>query len=201
MKSNISKGLLALAMLGTSSAALAHDQGDWLLRFGAAQVDPKSNNGDVVSVGSGSSAVFSLGYMITDHWAVDILAAWPFNHDISLVDGTEVGSTDHLPPTVTFQYHFLPNADFQPYVGLGINYTTFFDTETTGPLAGSDLDLDDSWGLAAQVGIDWMWGEKWFFNLNAMYIDIETDASLDGAFLEKVEIDPMVYAANVGFRF
>lgn len=201
MNSKLTKGILALALLGSSSAALAHEKGDWLVRFGAAQVDPKSNNGEVVNVDSGSSAVISLGYMLTENWAVDVLAAWPFEHDINLIGGPEVASTKHLPPTVTLQYHFLPNADFQPYIGLGINYTTFFDTETTGPLAGSDLSLSDSWGLAGQVGIDWMLGDTWFFNVNAMYIDIETDATLDGVFLEKVEIDPMVYAVNAGFRF
>lgn len=201
MKSSLTKGLLALALLGSTSAALAHEKGDWLLRVGGGQVDPKSNNGDVVDVDSGSSATISLGYMITDHWAVDVLAAWPFKHNISLKDGTRVASTEQLPPTVLMQYHFLPNADFQPYVGLGVNFTTFFDTETTGPLAGSSLDLDDSWGLAGQVGIDWMLGDKWFFNLDAKYIDIETDAVLDGVFLEKVEIDPMVYTASVGYRF
>ena len=201
MNSKLTKGILALALLGSSSAALAHEKGDWLLRVGGAQVDPKSNNGDVVSVGSGSSAVISLGYMITENWGVDVLAAWPFTHDISLVDGPEVASTEQLPPTVTLQYHFFPNSDFQPYVGLGINFTTFFDEETSGLLAGSTLKLDDSWGVAGQIGIDWMLGDKWFFNANAMYMDIETDAYLDGAFLEKVEIDPMVYAANVGYRF
>ncbi len=201
MNSKLTRGLLALALLGSSSVALAHEKGDWLLRFGGGQVDPKSNNGDIVEVDSGSSAVISLGYMMTEHWAIDVLAAWPFEHDINLVNGPEVGSTKHLPPTVTLQYHFLPNADFQPYIGLGVNYTTFFDEETTGPLAGSTLSLSDSWGLAGQIGIDWMLGDTWFFNVNAMYIDIETDATLDGAFLEKVEIDPMVYAVNAGFRF
>lgn len=197
----LTKGILVLAMLGASSVATAHEAGDWLVRIGGSQVDPKSNNGDVVNVDADSSISATLSYMLTEHWAIDVLAAWPFEHDINLNGGPEVGSTKHLPPTVSVQYHFLPNADFQPYVGLGINYTTFFDEETTGPLAGSDLSLDDSWGLAAQVGIDWMLGDTWFFNLDARYIDIETDAFLDGAFLEKVEIDPMVYGAHIGFRF
>lgn len=201
MKSTFTKGILALALLGASSAALAHEKGDWLLRVGGGSVDPKSNNGDVVDVDNGTSATISLGYMITEHWAVDVLAAWPFKHNINLKDGTRVASTKQLPPTVLMQYHFLPNADFQPYIGLGVNFTTFFDTDTTGPLAGTSLKLKDSWGLAGQVGLDWMWGDKWFFNLDAKYIDIETDAILDGVFLEKVEIDPMVYTASVGYRF
>ncbi len=200
-KAHLTRGLAALALLGASGLAAAHEPGDWLLRVGASQVDPKSNNGDVVDVESDSSLTFTLSYLITEHWAVDVLAAWPFEHAINLKDGTRIGKTKHLPPTVGIQYHFLPNADFQPYIGLGVNYTNFFDEKTTGPLEGANLSLDDSWGVAAQVGFDWMLGDTWFFNLDARWIDIETDAFLDGAFVEKVKIDPMVYGAHVGFRF
>jgi outer membrane protein len=58
------------------------------------------------------------------------LAATPFKHDVLLGDSTEqikVGSVKHLPPTFSFQYHFMPDSKFRPYVGLGPNYTTFFD--------------------------------------------------------------------------
>lgn len=198
----VTRGIFGLALLGASALANAHEAGDWLVRIGGGQVDPKSNNGDVVDVGSDSSVTATLTYMMTERWAIDVLAAWPFEHSINLKgDGTRVGSTKHLPPTVSLQYHFLPNADFQPYVGLGVNYTNFFDEETTGPLAGSDLSLDDSWGVAAQVGLDWMLGDTWFVNADVRWIDINTDAFLDGVFLEEVEIDPMVYSASVGFRF
>ncbi len=197
----LTKGLIGIALRGSSTLALAHESGDWLFRIGGSVVDPKSNNGDIVDVDDDSSITFTFSYMMTENWAIDVLAAWPFEHAINLKDGPRVGKTKHLPPTVSVQYHFLPSADFQPYVGLGVNYTNFFDEETTGDLEGVDLSLDDSWGLAAQVGFDWMLGDKWFFNLDARWIDIETDASLDGRFLEKVEIDPIVYGAHVGFRF
>lgn len=197
----LTKGLIGIALLGSSTLATAHEDGDWLFRIGGSVVDPKSNNGEIVDVDDDSSITFTLSYMMTENWAIDVLAAWPFEHAINLKDGTRVGKTKHLPPTVSLQYHFLPRADFQPYVGLGVNYTNFFDEETTGPIAGTNLKLDDSWGLAAQVGFDWMLGDTWFFNLDARWIDIETDASLDGDFLEKVKIDPIVYGAHVGFRF
>jgi outer membrane protein len=43
--------------------------------------------------------------------------------------------------------------------------------------------------------------EKWLFSLNTRYIDIETDATLDGADLGTVEIDPWVYGLHLGFKF
>ena len=33
----------------------------------------------------------------------------------------KIGETKHLPPTFSFQYHFLPDGQFQPYAGLGLN--------------------------------------------------------------------------------
>ena len=38
-------------------------------------------------------------------------------------------------------------------------------------------------------------------NLDARWIKIETDARLNGADLETVEIDPLVYSITVGWRF
>jgi len=195
--------LCAIALLSTAAAntALAMDQGDWLIRFGASSVDPKSNNHPDVSVDSATSATFNFTYMMTANWGVELLAAYPFEHDIYLVGGPEVGSTKHLPPTVSLQYHFMPDATFQPYLGLGVNYTNFFSEKLYGPLEGASLRLDDSWGFAGEIGADIMLGETWFLNLNARYIDIESDATVNGQPFGKVKIDPWVYGAHVGIRF
>ena len=190
-----------LAGMTTVSTASAHEQGDWLLRFGASYVNPDSNNSPLVSVDSATSFTFNVGYMMTDHWAVELLAAYPFKHDIDLVGGAKVGSTKHLPPTLNIQYHFVPGNKIQPYFGVGVNYTTFFSEKTTGALAGTDLSLGDSWGLGAQLGVDIPLNDQWFLNGDIRYIDIETKAKLDGADLGKVKIDPWVYSLNVGVRF
>ena len=84
---------------------------------------------------------------------------------------------------------------------IGLNYTLFFDEETTGPLSGLDLSLDDSFGVAAQIGFDYKFSENMFFNLDARWINIETDAALDGVALETVEIDPLVYSLTLGWVF
>lgn len=77
-------------------------------------------------------------------------------------DGTKVGSTKYLPPTLNFQYHFVPGNKIQPYFGVGVKYTAFFDEKTTGPLAGTNLDLGSSWGLGAQLGVDIMLNDYCF---------------------------------------
>ena len=196
--------LCAAAMLGTlaCNTAAAFEQGDWLIRFGVSTVDPKSNNSPLVSVDSGTSATFNFTYMMTANWGVELLAAYPFEHDITLVDGgAKVAETKHLPPTVSLQYHFMPGARFQPYIGAGVNYTNFFSEKTVGALEGLNLSLDDSWGLAGEVGADITFNDQWFMNLNVRYIDIDTDATLEGDALGSVAIDPWVYGIHLGYRF
>lgn len=187
------------------SPASAHEEGTWVVRAGIGSVQPDSNNLDlgpagVIEVDDGASLTLNFTYMFTPNWAVDVLAAWPFTHDITL-GGVDVAETDQLPPTVSMQYHFAPDSMFQPYVGAGLNYTTFFSTDTKGPLAASSLDLDDSFGLALQLGADLQLNESWLVNLDVRYIDIESDAKLDGADLGTVKIDPWVYSLSVGYRF
>lgn len=190
------------AVVVFSSAANAYDKGDWLLRVGVGNVDPKSDNGDVASVDSGTALVFNGTYFFTPNIGFEILAATPFSHDIKLAaDGTKVGEAKHLPPTFSLQYHFVPEGAFRPYVGAGLNYTLFFDEETSGPLSGSNLSLDDSVGLAAQFGADFDVSERMYVNFDVRWMDINTDAELDGAALEEVEIDPLVYSLTVGWKF
>jgi outer membrane protein len=192
---------IAVAIVGGYTAGASAQEGPWQVRVGSTSVKPKSNNSPVVNVDDNSSLTFTISYYFNDNWAFEVLAAVPFEHDIELLDGTVVGDTEHLPPTFTIQYHFLPNGRFRPYAGLGINYTTFTSESTTGPLTGSDLSLDASTGLAIQLGADFMINDNWLINVDLRSIDIETDAELDGAALTTVAIDPSVFGINVGYRF
>lgn len=203
MKNGVKAAVLAALVSGMClvNTATAFEPGEWLIRAGAMVVDPKSNNNDIVSVESDTSVTLGFTYMMTDIWAIDILAAYPFEHDIKLVGGPKVASTKHLPPTVSLQWRPMPNSAFQPYVGLGFNYTTFFSEKTFGALEGTKLSLGDSWGYAIQGGFDVVVSEKMFINVDVRYANIESKAKLDGASLGTVEIDPVVYGAHIGFRF
>jgi len=202
------KFIPALLMIIFTTVAYAHEQGDWLIRAGAHYVDPKSDNNDTVQVESATMFTFDISYFLSQDWAIEVLAAAPFEHDIKLVGGSRAASTKHLPPTVSLQYHFNPNGTFQPYVGAGVNFTIFFDENTTGALAGTDLELDSlSVGLAAQAGFDVALSNDWYLNASLRYIQIETDgkvknlpgnATLD---LGSIEIDPWLFGLNLSKRF
>jgi outer membrane protein len=141
-------GLAGAAALASGPVSSA----EWLLRVGAHSVDPKSDNHPVVSVDSGTSLTFDLTYMYTERFGVEVLAALPFEHDITLnADGSKVGETKHLPPTVSAQYHFSPGGSIHPYIGVGVNLTRFSSESTTGALSGVDLKLKTSSGISTSA--------------------------------------------------
>lgn len=197
---------LAIALGGLAAPAFAQQAGEWTVGIGAHQVNPKSDNGRLVGgtvpieVDSNVRPTITAEYFVRDNLGIEVLAAWPFEHDINVPGVGRVGSTKHLPPTVSLQYHF-GQGTVKPFVGAGVNYTRFFSTETTGILAGTDLELDDSFGLAAHVGIDFEVGEKGSIRIDARWIDIDTDVELNGVDVGTVEIDPLVYGVAYVFKF
>lgn len=198
--------LAASAALLFATPVLAQQAGDWTLGVGAHVVSPKSGNGSLaggaldVDVGDNWRPTITGEYFFRDNWGIEILASLPFQHDIDL-NGVKAGSTKHLPPTLSLQYHFNGSEKVKPFVGAGVNYTIFFSQETTGPLAGANLDLDNSWGLAAHAGLDFAVGEKKWLRLDARWIDIDTDVKVNGASVGTVNIDPMVYGAAFVWQF
>ncbi|MEN1927173.1 OmpW family outer membrane protein [Luteimonas sp. MJ293] len=199
--------LLAIAAACFALPAAAQSAGDWTLAFGAHQVAPKSDNGSLaggtmdLDISSSVRPTIAFEYFLADGWGLEVLAATPFSHDINIDGLGKVGSTKHLPPTVSLQYHFNREGTVRPLLGLGVNYTTFFSEGTTGALTGSDLDLGDSWGLAAHAGIDFDVGERGAIRVDVRWMDIDSDVTVDGVKLGTANIDPLVYGAAYVVKF
>lgn len=214
--------LLALAL--AAPLAHAHEAGSFIFRAGAATVDPREDSsalniagasagGSKATLDSATAIGLTAAYMLTEHIGVELLAATPFKHEVGVsglggLDG-KLADIKHLPPTLSLQYYPLaPSSAFQPYVGAGINYTSFFDEELTGARKSqgfSNLELDDSWGLAMQVGMDYMLNDNMLLNAAVWYIDIDTTATTDlagvGTVKADVDVDPWVYMLGLGYKF
>ncbi|MBB6521407.1 OmpW/AlkL family protein [Pseudoteredinibacter isoporae] len=226
---------IAACVVGTQ--AHAYEAGDFIARAGVTTVAPDGDSTQVfvnggslgadsgVDVDNDTQLGLTFTYMLDQSWGVELLAATPFSHDASgkgsFLNTRGVGSvadTKQLPPTLSAVYYFNSESAFKPYVGLGLNYTFFFDEEGGANLeAGAgdlDVDLDDSWGLAAQVGFDFDLGNNLLLNASVRYIDIDTEATLtvkDGSnalglpqgarITTDVDIDPMVYSVMIGYKF
>jgi outer membrane protein len=197
---------LAIAIGSAAAPAFAQEAGDWTLAIGAHQVNPKSDNGSLaggtldVEVGSDIKPTITAEYFIRDNLGIEVLASWPFDHDINIKGLGRVGSTKHLPPTVSLQYHF-GSGKVKPFVGAGVNFTLFMSEETTGALAGSDVSLSNSYGLATHAGIDFEISERSSIRVDARWIDIDTDVELNGTDIGTVNIDPLVYGAAYVIKF
>lgn len=226
MKKVSKLSVLAAAML-VSGAASAYEAGDWIVRGGVVMVDPNADSsslnvdgsrlkGTHVDVDEDTQLLLNVTYMASSHVGVELLAATPFEHTVN-TDGlnnfglkdVDLGKIKHLPPTLSaLWYPMAPASKFQPFIGLGVNYTVFFDEDVSGEakraLGADNLKLDDSWGLAGRVGMDYMINDCWSLHAGAYYIDISTEAEVDtalGTAKVDVDVDPWVYTLGLGYRF
>ncbi|PKG35690.1 MULTISPECIES: OmpW/AlkL family protein [Psychrobacter] len=200
--------VLAATTFLAMTTAFAVPAGTWSVAAGAHMVDPKSNNGTLadgtlsVEVDDDIRPTISGEYFFADNVGVELLAAIPFHHDITLTDadGNKIDAkTQHLPPTLSIQYHFdgynMP-MNVKPFVGVGVNYTTFFKEKIYSD-AFENLKLDDSVGIAGHIGLDIPFAPTEYFRIDARYMDIKTDASVESngntVELGEVDISPWVY--------
>lgn len=211
------KRCIVLAVLATlSSSAMAfEEQSNWIFRTGLAHVSPNDDSGTVLGGGVGVDSDTGLGISFTrmfdETWGVEVLAALPFTHDIvgtGALAGLDVGETKHLPPTVSLIYQWGEDTKF--HVGAGINYTKFFEEESSSALntalgAASNLELDASTGLAVKFGFDTPMTDDWTFSGSLYYMGIDTTADIivNGAVAASVDvdIDPWVLMLGVGTHF
>jgi outer membrane protein len=233
-KSIFAVSLLAAALV--SPLAHAYKEGDVIVRAGAAVVDPNSDSSGLtnsalgslpgdVTVGSDTQLGLTFAYMLQDHLGLELLAATPFTHEVKMKNSTngvvgnaldgKIGDVSHLPPTLSLQYYPMdPASKFQPYAGIGLNYTVFFDEDLSSQyeaLGATDLNLDSSWGVSGQLGADYLITDNILLNAAVWYIDIDTTATIDansnGLPLSgtktkvDVSIDPWVYMVGVGYKF
>lgn len=200
MKRSTAALAIAAAFVTFGTSLAAQSQGDWTLGLGVGWVDPKSDNGTLAggstTIDSDARPTITGEYFIRDNVGIELLAATPFSHDIS-INGTNVGSTKQLPPTLSVNYHFPTQSAFKPYVGLGVNYTTFFDESS--PLG--TLGIDDSFGVAVQAGLDYELNDRGALRFNVRWINIESDVALNGTNIGTVKIDPIVVGAAYVFKF
>ncbi|HSC75218.1 MAG TPA: OmpW family outer membrane protein [Pseudomonadales bacterium] len=217
--------------MGFVMGAQAYEAGDFIVRAGTVTVAPNTsastpelngNNlyGANVDVKSDTQLGLTAVYMLTPEIGLELLAATPLTHDIrgdktaaSYLGTSNLGSTKELPPTLSVQYYFNNSSALTPYVGLGVNYTKFWNEDAGSQLNATlggdvDLSLDNSRGLAAEGGVDFNLGNNWLLNASVWYIDIDTNATYtvkNGALASArvksdVSLDPWVYMASVGYK-
>lgn len=201
---NLLKPVVFLGLMATCGSALADDA--WFVRAGLHNVDPKSNNGSLAGgtldarIGSDIKPTLAIGRFFDDNWAVELLAAAPFEHEVRL-NGAKAADFKHLPPTLSVQYYFGQPGGFRPFVGAGINYTWTYDERETGPIAGTRLKLGNSVGAAAQLGFLTEISDTLHLVGDVRWVDINASVSVNRNRVGEVAVDPLVYGLYLGWRF
>ena len=220
------KHWVSMLVLLCSCVSVSAEQGDWIVRARGIVVYPNDDSGLIsldgtsvpntgVNVDTNVVPELDVTYMFLRNWGVEVIAGTSIHtvnsegSGLKLPDGFDLFDTWVLPPTVTLQYHFFPDNNIRPYIGVGGNYTKFFAANATSALERTlggpvGVNLDSSWGWAAQAGMDIGIRDNWFINLDLKYIDMSTTAYLKtpvGNLSVDVDVDPFVFGAGVGYRF
>jgi outer membrane protein W/opacity protein-like surface antigen len=136
--------------------------------------------------------MIDVAYYLNKNWAIEAICCVAPHH----IQGTGTIASDFarawlFPPSVMLQYHFTNFGAFQPYLGVGANFTTFWGTRVNNdtwaipfvpgsPLAGAGgvhssfqwATVAPSWGPVGQIGFDYMLNEHWGVNVDFKYIGL-----------------------------
>jgi outer membrane protein len=125
-------------------------------------------------------------------------------------NGQVVSSARWIAPTLLLEYNFLSvNSPFRPYIGVGVNYTTFYDRDSTsvgnaasgGPTRTS---LTASVGPAAVVGLTYRITDRWHLHGSYGISQVKTNltADTDGVIrTSRISFGPQALIVSIGYSF
>ena len=144
MKKIVFAVLTGLALFAT--CALRAENGPLLVRVRGVYIDPADKSdanaaahipADAITVDTKTIPEVDFTYFFTKNFAAELILTYPQELDVYLA-GDKIGSFKALPPTLTAQWHFLPDGPVDPYIGAGVNLTLISSVD----LAGGTLDLE-----------------------------------------------------------
>jgi outer membrane protein len=125
-------------------------------------------------------------------------------------NGQVISSARWIAPTLLLEYNFLDASyKWRPYIGVGVNYTTFYDRDSTaagnaasgGP---TKLSLTASVGPAGTAGITYRISDRWAAHASYTISQVKTNlsADTDGAIrTSRISFGPQVLVISAGYSF
>jgi len=245
LKSNLSLGLIAAACVLTTQVASAQKAGDNFVYGGMAFSKTNSSLGPVTdsqpafapqtigttaTIESFNTAIISAVHMYTDNVGVELTLGIPpkLKADITApgvsapLVSTPMNSAitqTALFPSVVAMYMFKePGEKIRPYVGLGVNYTTYSSISpntsfnTVAVFAGSGATLTSSWNPVYKLGAIYNIDDRWSINAGVAYVPLSTNVTLQAntaitphnlanTATAKLTINPTDFTVKVGYKF
>jgi len=200
--------LIAASLLSATSYAA----GPWLVRARAIDIIPYASSGTLNVIGGSVNSIstqvvpeLDFSYFFTSHIAAELILATS-RHSVAanntILGRVNLGSVNALPPTLTLQYHFLPENKLNPYVGAGLNYTYFYNA-SHGPVA-TGISYQNTFGAALQIGADYSIDSNWVINADIKKVYMQPNVTVNtavGVIKTKVKINPVIVGLGVGYRF
>lgn len=189
---------IASLLASLSSVALA---GPWTVKVGASVLNP-TDEGSILEVQDEVNFTPSIEYRFGNTpFSAELLLALPFDQEVDYTTGGKAATLKHLPPTLTGKYNFPTYKGFTPYVGAGVTVFIPWDEDLEG--SNADLDVSTEIAPAFQVGFNYQpsANQPWGVYFDVRYADLETEVEIDGAKLEDVGINPLIYTLGLSFKF
>ena len=189
--------ILALASSASTASFAQAADGNWMARVRVIDIHPSTHSSPLAGVDVNSQVVPELDftYFFSKNIGAELILGTA-RHKVTL-NGANLGKVNHLPPTLTLQWHFAPDSKIRPYVGAGVNYTHFYNVD----LAGLDIDRN-SFGGALQAGVDIAVSDNGYINLDVKKVYISTKVKTTaGAYVTDLDINPVILGVGYGWRF
>lgn len=232
------KSLVVLAIAAAFAPMLAQaEAGDIVVRMRATNINPSESSklGEKTAAAYGEATAnllygstsanlqvdsntipeLDISYYVTKNIALELILALGTKHDVktssagAALNKRGLGEVNLLPPTLTAQWHFMPDQTFDPYVGAGLTYVRALDNGLTADttLGRQPIRIDrNSWGPALQAGFDVNLTDKWLVNFDVKKVWFDTDVKLNingGGWkkIDSLDIDPLVVSVGIGKKF
>lgn len=195
--------LTLLAALLAAPLAQADEAGPFMVRARAVNIAFDNGQSDLVKALDIKARdrwipEIDLSYFFTPNIAAELVLTYPQQVKVH-AGSTKIGTIKALPPSLLLQYHFTDFGAFKPYVGLGVNYTIFYQRGNF-IIPGADVERS-SFGLAAQVGFDYALDKNWSLNMDVKYISMDTDVKIGNTKLGELDLNPVTAGVGIGYRF
>jgi len=129
---------------------------------------------------------------------------------LSQYNGQVVSSARWIAPTLLLEYNFLDaNSPLRPFIGAGVNYTTFYDRDSTAvgnAASGGPTKLSStaSVGPAVTGGLTYRISDRWHAHASYSFSQVKTNltADTDGVLrTTRISFGPQALIVSVGYSF
>jgi outer membrane protein len=222
--------LAALTMAGAARADNFDWNSGWSVGAGIARIHLQSTSDDIsgpftpagleVSVKDATTLFLSLDKQINPRFDVELAGGWPPTHNVNgkgpatvgsvPYDGVTLSKAKEMAPTLLVNYSFTDAGQpLRPYIGLGLNYTHFYDIKSTtagdnvngGPTSTS---MKDSYGLAGQIGLRWQLQNQWSMNAAILKANVKSNFTADTSGIDRtthINFNPTVFVLALYYAF